>query len=278
MARRAWEGEPADDYTPATDLVFSLFAMAVLLLAIFGAGSHVRDSEARQIVATTALDLDYTKAQYEKLQAERDALRQQLASHPPPASASPQQLRAPPAPAKPDSGPRTQVVAVLTQAGAGAFMTEDGRMAQPLLGEIRGRLKGASAQARQLGANEVLFEVSASINPRSPKPLADAMLQSMEWGEGLLEAFASTSLPLACVLIEPMGGRRAAPFAGFAYETDGGRKVGDIVAGLKAAVAEKGALRLESARGQDDMIRLILRRNDESRCDPQVLAETLQRL
>ncbi|MGR7997350.1 hypothetical protein [Xanthobacter sp. ZOL 2024] len=278
MARRAWEAEPADDYTPATDLVFSLFAMSVLLLAIFGAGSHVRDAEARQVVATTALDLDYTKAQYEQLRAERDALRQELAERPPTPPAAPLPAAPPAAAVTVDRAARPQVVVTLTQERAGAFLAADGRMAASVMREIRDRLKGASAQARQLGANEVVFEVSASLDPRSAEPLADAMARSMGWGEGLLDAFAATPLPVACVLMEPVGGRRAAPLARFAYEADGGRKIDDIVAGAVAAAAEKRALRMEGVRPQDDMIRVILRRNDESRCDPRVLAAALDRL
>ena len=64
MARRTdrhWE-EPGDDYTPATDLIFSMFAMTVLLLALFGAGNHVQQQG----------NIEVNKTLYDKLKEENE--------------------------------------------------------------------------------------------------------------------------------------------------------------------------------------------------------------
>ncbi len=64
---RLQESGMADDYTPATDLVFSMLALTLLLLAIFGAGSHVNQG-------TSRLALEHRQTQIDVLEVGRDAL------------------------------------------------------------------------------------------------------------------------------------------------------------------------------------------------------------
>ncbi len=82
MARRSdrqWE-EPGDDYTPATDLIFSIFAMTVLLLALFGAGDHVKLKNTGAMISIEKAKVDALEKENRRLKADADRHAKEFAA------------------------------------------------------------------------------------------------------------------------------------------------------------------------------------------------------
>lgn len=73
LSDRLYETGASDDYTPATDLVFSMLAMMILLLALAGADGHVSADKYGAMIRRLT-------GQIQTASSDADGLRQQLAA------------------------------------------------------------------------------------------------------------------------------------------------------------------------------------------------------
>ncbi|GGF75247.1 hypothetical protein GCM10007301_38910 [Azorhizobium oxalatiphilum] len=262
--RDRMEQYDGDDYTPATDLVFSLFAMTVLLLAIFGAGSHVKDQNVNGLITLTREDLVATREQSETLQAENAALRARVEQ------AEARATAVVPAGAQ---APKTLVVAEFTRLRRD--MSKDG-FTPAFIAQVKASLRGAAAEAGRRQANEITIEISARLALDEPEALDEAMIDSLTWSGWLRTALAQTALPAGCILVQPMGGWRAMQIGRIAYEADGAQKIRAIVdGGPEAKKYRTGPSPASSALEEDDRLRIMLRRDETSRCDAAALTKAL---
>ncbi len=326
MARRTdrhWE-EPGDDYTPATDLIFSMFAMTVLLLALFGAGNHVQQqgnievneklyNKLKEEHAAFTKTIDEQKAkifQLEKLLSEKAAPKPEPK---PEIKPDPKPTPAPkPDPTKPpshvDDATRQQLTDAKAQLAEALALIEDYRKrlgqleakidyAQLRVGEIREDMVGSfmetdselapalrdrlvatiAGRASDLGAiraNRLVFEIHTSAWRGVDVDGSDKdMMDTMFWGEALMRAMRTTSLPVGCLAVMPMGKLHSAHLHDMLTRPGAGKAITDFEKMLPQQNATP------YVRQQNDIARALDRRiviwaqsTPSGDCDPAILA------
>ena len=308
MARRNdhLHTETGDDYTPATALVFSMFAMTVLLLALFGAGDHVKTNANTGKVLVVLHELEQTLAQNETLRAEKAALDKEIAT-----------LRSRLAElekVKPGSGNDTTIRDLRARLTEALELSEDYRrrleaiqkridFAQIRVGEvdeatvgpflvggstfapqIRDRLLGTVAaradQIAALRANRLVFEISTSASRGAGADGTDLdLMESMSWGEALIRAMRPTPLPVGCLAILPTGKLHSTLLHELAVRPGAGKAIDDFekLLGLKP-VPQAIAAQLDRVRRTDRHITVWAQSVATDSCDPAVLAAAVAAL
>lgn len=304
MARRTdhlWE-EPGDDYTPATDLIFSMFAMTVLLLALFGAGDHVKtvDSGTRITIEkekVDALERD-NRALSDRLARfvlAEDALREQQkkAARTSPLD-TPAKLLAErdEAIALADDYRRrletlqgridfTQIrLGTLDETAAGPFMAAAAGFSPAVRDRLLALVAARAGDVATIRANRLVFEISTSAELGAAADGTDLdMKEAMNWGEALMRAMRPTALPVGCLAVLPSGKLHSAHLHELADRPGGGKAVDDFerLLGLKR-VPEPIRRRIEAARGGDRSITVWAQSVPSESCDPSVLAAAARAL
>lgn len=311
VSDRLHEAGIADDYTPATDLVFSMLALTLLLLAIFGAGSHVTEGKSEvtfEKQRTRIAELDHESRDLAVvnagLKSELEKLKNELA------------LRPAAKPAAPDA-PREKLLRDLqvlerqyaektkqyetimdelkeaqrlaqpeirlppiTADTFGSFLAPDGRISQPVLTEVVRGLRSVREQVSERRLNEIVLSIETGHVPGKSTPSGpdDESFETFLVGSALVRGLWTTSLPPACIAIQPLGrvrgsglvDRLAAPGTGPLMEalvTKGGAMDG---AGLKQ--------RMELLAEKDRRIFVAVRRVEKSPCSSEALLGALDRM
>lgn len=321
MARRTdrhWE-EPGDDYTPATDLIFSMFAMTVLLLALFGAGNHVQQQGMIEVNKTLYDKLKEENEIFTKRVEEQKAkilqLEKMLADK---AAPRPEPKPEPkPAPTKPDSNKPsnhaedatrqqlTDAKAQLAEALAliedyrkrlgqleakidyaqlrvgeiredmvGSFMETDSELAPALRDRLVATIAGRASDLGAIRANRLVFEIHTSAWRGVDVDGSDKdMMDTMFWGEALMRAMRTTSLPVGCLAVMPMGKLHSAHLHDMLTRPGAGKAITDFEKMLPQQNATP------YVRQQNDIARALDRRiviwaqsTPSGDCDPAILA------
>lgn len=303
MGRRTdhlWE-EAGDDYTPATDLIFSMFAMTVLLLALFGAGDHVKtvDSGTRITIEkdkVDALERDNRALsdRLARLVLDEEALREKLKKSAPPAAASPARLLA----------ERDEAIALaedyrrrletlqgridftqirlggLDETAAGPFMADGATFSPAVRDRLLSLVAARAGDVAAIRANRLVFEISTSAELGAAGDGTDLdMMEAMNWGEALMRAMRPTALPVGCLAVLPSGKLHSAHLHELADRPGGGKAVDDFerLLGLKR-VPEPIRRRIEAARDGDRSITIWAQSVPSESCDPSVLAAAARAL
>lgn len=316
--RRAMDREQLDDYTPATDLVFSMFAMTVLLLAIFGAGDHVKENAQQGQVLVF-------QAQLDRMAQDRQALEARLAAQASGPAPSPSPIPPPdelqasdPRPAigpatAPDDG-AARLAALqddLAQARARALEAEarlrrraDLEMAQARLGEVSegadgpfmlpqqaafapaslarliGILRAGRGQVEAIRANRLLFELSTAAQRGRADDGTDLdLMETMVWAEALVRALRPTGLPPGCLAVLPAGKLRSSFLNRLAAGPKGAEAVSDFEDLLRLQrVPPAVRQEIEAARPWDRRITVWAQAVPGDICAPGSLLEALVKL
>lgn len=307
--RRAMDREQLDDYTPATDLVFSMFAMTVLLLAIFGAGDHVKENAQQGQVMVF-------QAQLDRMAQERRALEAQVAAQAAGPAPIPSPGRAPTgalAPSPPDDS-AARLLALqddLAQARIRAQEAEarlrrraDLEMAQARLGEVSEGADGpfmlpqqaafspaslarllailhaGRSQMEAIRANRILFELSTAAQRGRADDGTDLdLMETMVWAEALVRALRPTGLPPGCLAVLPVGKLRSSFLNRLAAGPKGAEAVSDFEDLLRLRrVPPAVRQEIEAARPWDRRITVWAQAVPGDICEPGSLSEALVKL
>lgn len=246
---RLQESGMADDYTPATDLVFSMLALTLLLLAIFGAGSHVTEGTSRVALEHRQSEIGALEVGRDALVKEKDGLAAKLVK----AEDRIHLLEADLARRAPPKGEPTDVVreklmralgvaeqqyaektrqyeAIMDELKAaqrlnhaevrlppldaetwGTFVGSDDHVSPALLAEVVRGLKSIRGQVSEFQLNEVVLSIETGFVPgRGTAAIPDEeSLETLLVGSALQRELWRTSLPPACVVVQPLGSVRA---------------------------------------------------------------------
>jgi hypothetical protein len=243
MRRGLWEDE-GDEYGPGVDLVFSLFAVTVLLLGILGAGG-------------------------------RDA---------PPAEASPtlfapEEILAASTPDTPPIEYRTELVWEIGFTRESEIFTDDGAsVSRNVVVSIARTLKG-STTAPESAPNIMLIEVHAGLaNSAELTGGRDAaMIRSMLWGEAFHRALSDIGLPPACVLISPRGATRSNAIKTITLRPNSVSEVRAVEQAVRTgAFREQEDSAISRNRSSDQKIRLLAITDQADECQPLDFADIIQ--
>lgn len=304
--RRPVDREQLDDYTPATDLVFSMFAMTVLLLAIFGAGDHVKENAQQGRVMVF-------QAQLDRMKEERGALEAKIAAQAE-APISPQAALEPDArrPAEPLASERLAALehdliaarARAQEAEARLRRRADLEVAQARLGEVSegadgpfmlsgqgafspavlarllAILRAGRAQVEAIQANRILFELSTAAQRGPAEDGTDLdLMETMVWAEALVRALRPSGLPPGCLAVLPAGKLRSSFLNRLAAGRDGAGAVADFEDLLRLKKLPPPVRReIEAARPSDRRIMVWAQAVSGDACEAGILSEALVKL
>ncbi|MBI5131255.1 MAG: hypothetical protein HZA66_17595 [Rhodopseudomonas palustris] len=258
MARRTdhlW-ADSGDDYTPATDLVFSMFAMTVLLLAMFGAGDHVKTMENVNTIKVDARLIEELRREIDAIAGENRALKQQ---------GGPQRLDA-------------QIrLGVLTEAEVGPFMSDELHFSPKVRQRLLAMVSRRAGDIEKMRANLLLFEIGTSAALGASSEGVDlAMMETMNWAEALMRSLRSSALPVGCVGVVPTGKLHAAHLRALTTVRGAGKSLDDFENLLRLKPVPPLITReLESTRAEDRRIAIWAVRVPLGDCDSNVLSASL---
>lgn len=292
---RLFEAGAGDDYTPATDLVFSMLALTLLLLAIFGAGSHVTESRslstigdlagdkatlvaeldaARKTIAELEAagppstqsativrlkrDIDVLQRQYETKTRQYEEIMDELARVQKLAKAD---LRLPP----------------ITRDTHGAFLGADDRISASVLETVRRGLRAQKGAVLGARFNEVTISVETGMVPdrSTPEGPDDETFETFKVAVALQQGLWTTPLPPACVVIEPIGKARASGLVDRLTQPDAGPLMEALVRGSGALAGQITQSRLGAVANRDRRIFVSLRRTESGPCTSEALETAL---
>lgn len=304
--RRPVDREQLDDYTPATDLVFSMFAMTVLLLAIFGAGDHVKENAQQGRVLVF-------QAQLDRMEQERGALEATIAAQAvapvaPQAAVLPD-VRRPTGPlaserlatleqdlieararaqdAEARLRRRADLEVAQARLGAvsegadGPFMRPgQGAFSPVVLARLLAILRAGRAQMEAIQANRILFELSTAAQRGRAEDGTDLdLMETMVWAEALVRALRPSGLPPGCLAVLPAGKLRSSFLNRLAAGREGAGAVTDFEDLLrlqKLPPPVRGEI--EAARLSDRRITVWAQAVPGDLCAPDVLGAALVKL
>ena len=315
VSDRLHEATVADDYTPATDLVFSMLALTLLLLAIFGAGSHVTENRLDSIV-------EGNKVEIGNLIEEKNRQADEIASHRRSLDEKAEQIRRLEAelalrpPQAPGGGAANleklmRALKVLEQQYAektkqyeaimdelkeaqrlaqpevrlppisaetfGAFLGSEHQIAPAVLTEVVRGLKSVREQVSDRRLNEVVLQIETGHVPgrSTPNGPDDESLDTFEIGSALQRGLWATPLPPACVSIQPLGRLRASGLVDRMTTPGSGPLMERLVAKGGALDGDALKQRMELLAVKDRRILVAVRRVDRSPCTPEALRKAL---
>lgn len=267
MARRQdpFRSDAGDDYTPATDLVFSLFAMTVLLLALFGASGQLDRQEVRG-------EVEEARDTVRKLEASNRDLQIRLSAVPAP--------RVFPRAEAPPAQPAQFRIATVSEAEVGPFMQDDTRFSPATLERLEWLIGREASMITGAGASRLLFEFSTSASRGAADDGTDMdMVETMNWAEAFLRAMRRSPLPVGCLAVMPLGKMRSAHLTSLVTQEGAGKALDDFDELLRlnqmpAAIARE----IGQARANDRRITVWAQRLDYEGCAPSVLSAAVDTL
>lgn len=267
------ESAESDDYTPATDLVFSLFAMSVLLLAIFAALGRVTGENTKLAFSRDEGNLITSLAERAKCPftppADRAALEtciENMVSR---------QANAANASAYLGHEIWSRLYSDLHDkiAVTGAEPSVNGRFVIQLVNDLKAAQRVVGSQ----DANEIVLEVASMPDFSQARPMSYAANVALRWGEVLRQEFMRLSWPPGCISVAVNGAWRAGIFS----------DVEDRMGGLDAiekrldwettarARSQPSSAASAEMRHIDNTLRVILRYSSQSRCAKGILTSFL---
>lgn len=245
-----------DDYTPATDLVFSMFAMVVLLLAVVGAGGQV----ARFTVPG---------APPREPPAPADMLGDADA------------VTAPRRPL-PDTPGRTDQLRLgsVTEAEVGPFMVDGTRFSPRALERVEAVIASSADAIAAAQATRLVIDVSTSASRGAASDGTDMdMMETMIWAEALMRALRATPLPVGCVSVMPSGKLKSAYLRRLSTGPGAGKALDDFerMLGLKQ-LPQPIAQVIARGRADDRHLTLWAQRGNYDDCDAETLATAVRAL
>lgn len=315
LTDRLHEAGIADDYTPATDLVFSMLALTLLLLAIFGAGSHVTEGASR-------VALEHRKSEVDLLETDRGRLAEQtaeLAAELERAKAQIRELEATlalrplPKPGSPDASrdrlardlqvlerqyaektrqyetimdelkeaqrlARAEVrLPPISAESFGSLLDSDGRIAPAVVAEVARGLASIRDQVSERRLNEVVVTIETGHVPgrSSPSGPDDESFETFLVGAALLRGLWATPLPPACVAMEPLGRVRSSGLVDRLVMPGAGSLLEHLVSKGGAMDGEALKQRAEQLAAKDRRILVAARRVEKSPCSFEALRRAL---
>ncbi len=295
-----------------------MLALTLLLLAIFGAGSHVTQG-------TSRLALEHRQTQIDVLEVGRDALaneRDELADKLLRAKERIGQLEAElarraPSRAEPADAARdklTRALGVVEQQYAaktrqyeaimdelkaaqklnhaevrlppldaetwGTFVGSDDRVSPTVLREVLRSLKSVRDQVSEFQLNEVVLSIETGFVPgRGTAAIPDEeSLETLLVGSALQRELWRTPLPPACVVVQPLGSIRASGLVDRMVMSGAGPLMESLI--TKGAALDGPALKQRTERliGKDRRIVVAVRRVEASPCSFEALRQALDRM
>ena len=294
----------ADDYTPATDLVFSMLALTLLLLAIFGAGSHVTENRSRETIGDLTGDKVDLAAALDRANSRIGALEAQVAATPPPAPGSvefrlAQTMRDRDVLQRQyddktrqyetvmDDLARTRALAKgeirlspITAEAVGDFFGPDDRITRPVVDAVIRGLKATRADVVERRSNEIAIQVETGnmTGKATPKGPDDEMVETFSIGAALQRELWATPLPPACVVVEPIGRIRASGLVERLAAPGAGALIEAFVGSGRSLDGAELQARLRPLLQKDKRIFIVVRRAEKSPCSSEALSEAISRL
>uniref|UniRef100_Q07JG2 Uncharacterized protein n=1 Tax=Rhodopseudomonas palustris (strain BisA53) TaxID=316055 RepID=Q07JG2_RHOP5 len=270
MARRSdhlW-ADSGDDYTPATDLVFSMFAMTVLLLAMFGASDHIRTIESIDTIKVDRKQIEGLRTDVSALKAENLDLKLQ-------------NEKRQPLPAAPQPRLDTQIkIGNVTEADVGPFMADDVQFSPAVKDRILALIGQRAGDIATLQANRLIFEIATSALHGATEDGVDLdMTETMNWGEALMRTMRKSPLPVGCLAVLPIGKLHAAHLRALTTAPGAGKALDDFESLLTLKrVPISIARELNLAKSEDRRITIWAQRVALGNCDFNVLVSSVANL
>lgn len=292
--------EQGDDYTPATDLIFSLFAMTVLLLALFGAGDHVARVDCGRSIGISLGEAERLRSENRDLKSKLDTLSAQCPARagvtkPPAALPVPavapsdwrQQLDEARAEAERYrqelAGIRAKIdytqleLGTLSEKETGSFMNDSTNFSAAVRDRLVAMIGARARDIETLRVNQLVFELGTSAARGASEDGTDLdLMETMIWSEALMRAMRATPLPVGCLAVEPVGKLRSVYVAGLATAPGAGKSMNDFERMLKLKQLPPDVAGLiRAARFDDRHITVWARSNAAVNCDPDVLSAAI---
>lgn len=257
----------SDEYGPMTDLIFSLFFVAILLLGMVGVDASIT----RQSL------IDRLTAEENKVQALQSA------------QARPE-TRAPavtlPQPEPPKDPGLTPVYGrlelgqpIAPPTGESGFLTA-GALDETTLEEIRTSLGEALGNLEKLDANRILVEIDIAANLGAPSTASatDAdYTDALATGAALTQALRRTPMPLACIVPVPYGNVRSNALTVFTTKPSMNDRLDAFEAGNRDNLRTASRETLAGIGAADTRIRLVAEHVYTSPCAAEDLMEGIAR-
>lgn len=270
MARRSdhlW-ADSGDDYTPATDLVFSMFAMTVLLLTMFGAGDHIKTVESLDTIKVDRKEINDLRTDIGFLRDENRTLKAQV-----------EKSRLPgPAP----SGRVDTLIKMGTvkEAEVGPFMADDVQFSPAVRDRLLALIAQHAGEIAVLQANRLIFEIATSaIHGANEDGVDIDMMETMNWAEALMRAMRRSPLPVGCLAVLPTGKLHSAHLRALTTAPGAGKALDDFESLLKLKrIPASIARELNLAKSEDRHITIWAQRIALGNCDSKVLGASVATL
>lgn len=289
--RRTGSSSSGEDYGPVTDLVFSMFAVSVLLIGILGTDGQVKQQELDKLVGMEGvrkelqpmLNAPASNAMVplsvaDSLAAERDAARHEAERQRRAADEAAERT----ADLTAELGKLRSLAAFRLDLGTLAIHIDSAAMSggpiEPAFFEsIRILVAAHAGDIRTVGANRLTFEINVAAHLGEASRDGDRdYLSSLSIALALDEAFRRTPLPFNCLAAVPLGKSRSSAVAALAAGDRPGESL-DRFDALGAADLPATAAKLRELAPEDSRLRVVAETVTADSCDPGRLADAIDR-
>lgn len=273
---------PNEDYGPVTDLVFSMFAVSVLLIGILGTDGQVKQAALDRLIGSTAGQRDLSPllvapsatvpaAIAETLTTERDAARLEAQA----AQARAADLEADLRRLRSAAGFRLELGTLPIPLDSAAL--SGGPLEAAFVERLRVLVAAHADGIRSVEANRLSFEINVAAHLGEASSDGDRdYLGSLSMALALDEALRRSPLPFNCLAAIPLGKSRSSAVAPLAVGPEPGRSLDRFDAAGGSDLSETTA-RLRELAPEDSRLRVVAETVASESCDPTGLADAIDR-